>query len=1039
MFRSLFLWCILLLSCNLYASLNDYVVKQWDSQDGLASQSLQSVVQDKQGYLWLGTQFGLSRFDGKQFTNFNTTNSEFLTSNAINKLLVDQQGLLWVGTKKGLIRFNPQNHDYEHYNVKGSVRDIIEDDDGRIWVAANGLYIYANERFRSINQLTSTQQTSANQDGFDNPRKMKQSGLAKLIGEVKKMTLSPQGLWLVNERYLLRLVNHSNDSTKLNLQISEKISLPQRLSQAFLHDMVWLDGDLFLASEIGAYFLDVDDELRPLSIPYANNATVYKFMTDSDGALWVSINGRLLYRDDNAQWQWIEPSEVDQTIWFSDIFRDKDNNIWLASFSDGLWQAKRSKVTRHDKNIGLNETIMAVAKAPDGTIWLASRSGLGYLDEHNDYIQKVSMDRINRTSIHDMHFQGNRLYLATNRGVLYFQNETVFTIDEPLLRYSAVFSINEAKQGGLWLGTDRGLYRLAFNGLKPFVYNAFLDSKYITFLDEQSDHGWLGTSRGAYAYTERGIEILGTKTALESSHISYILEVPQVATFIATLNDGLFYRTRNAKWQQLDISNGLPYGQILSLQLDAMNEKLWVSTIKGVYRLPLEQFKYNPDTIQVEQIITSYTRQLDGQSGQCCSGFSHASVAQTEAAFWYPSKLGVVEVPKDITLFAQSELEPIIEGIRTDERYLAADKAYDLALDNSERNIQIDFTAIDFDAASEIEFRYRLKGLNDNWRIAHNRRDTVFTNLPPGTFTFELAAKRIGGDWLSAKTDSYSFTIPKRFDETVYFRLLVVSTGVIVIYLIFLMYRNQERRKHIELESLVETRTKALQSANEQLNKVNDQLKLVSHSDELTGLRSRRFVFDQLPKDIEHYQSNRQNFEQQGKLLSLLVVNIDNFSRVNDTYGSFAGDSCLQQLASLLNEQVQGSDYVVRWSGDEFLIVLRDIQKSQVHPFACELVSKIQSSPITMPDGRTISINCSIGWAYYPLPLLGGQIIGWETSVKIADLALHQAKNRGQGGVAYYAFDDSLDAFDFEDSELLATQLNEFLETGQVTFTMNRI
>ncbi len=1036
MLRLIFGWCLLIASTWLHASLNDYIVKQWDSQDGLASQSLQSIAQDKQGYLWLGTQFGLSRFDGKNFKNFNTNNSPFLENNSINKLHVDTQGFLWIGTKKGLVKFDPQTHNYDKYNVKGPVRDIVEDGDGRIWVAANGLYLYTNNKFRSLNQVLAGD-NQINENSFQQKSRSFKSGLAKLVGQVKKMTLAPDGLWLINERYLLKLTNSSTDpARRLKLEVSQQISLPQRLGQSFLYDMAWLEGNLYLASETGAYFLDVDDELRPLSIPYANNATVYKFMSDSNGALWISINGRLLYRDSGGEWQWIEPSESDQAIWFSDIFRDRDDNIWLASFSEGLWQAKPSIVTRHNKLTGLDETIMAIEKSPSGVVWVASKSGIGYLDLDDQYVSQIAMSDINRTTINDLHFQGNRLYIATNRGVLYYQNGTVFTVNEPLLRYSAVFSINPALQGGLWLGTDRGLYRLAFNGLRPFTYNSFLDSKYITHLNEGRFSGWLGTSRGAYYFNERGIQIVGASTALESAHISYILDVPEVATFIATLNDGLFYRAKNKKWQQLDISNGLPYGQILSLSYETNDQHLWVSTIKGVYRLPVSQFVEQNLNLQVEQVITSYSRQLDGQSGQCCTGFSHGSVAQTEESIWYPSKLGVVEVPKSINLFAKQSLVPIIEGVQTDDAFFAADTSFSLELDNSHRNIQIDYTVIDFDASSDMNFRYRLLGLDNTWREAQSRREAIYTNLPPGTFTFQVAAKQIAGNWQDAEQVEYSFTIPKRFDETVYFRLLLVTSIAIGLYFLFLIYRNQERRKQIELERLVESRTIELIEANEKLNQVNDQLKEVSHSDELTGLRSRRFVFDQLPKDIEHFQSNRETLEEQGKALSLVIVNLDDFGRVNDLYGPFAGDSCLQQLAALLNDQIQGSDYVVRWSGDEFLILLRDIKKEQVHQFSCDVAKKINQFVIQLPDGRTTQITCSIGWAFYPLPLLGGQIIGWETSVKIADLALHQVKDNGKVGVAYYSFDESLDAFEFEDNEMLEERIANLIDTGQVTLTL---
>ena len=152
MIKTLVYLC-LFLSVSCFASINDYVVKKWSTSDGLASQSLTSIVQDRQGYIWVGTQFGLSRFDGMNFTNYSTANAEFLQSNAINKLQLDQDGLLWIGSKSGLVRLDPRSFDYATFNVNGAVHDILADKEGRIWIAANGLYLFFNEKFIPINHL----------------------------------------------------------------------------------------------------------------------------------------------------------------------------------------------------------------------------------------------------------------------------------------------------------------------------------------------------------------------------------------------------------------------------------------------------------------------------------------------------------------------------------------------------------------------------------------------------------------------------------------------------------------------------------------------------------------------------------------------------------------------------------------------------------------------------------------------------------------------------------------------------------------------
>jgi len=1002
-----------------WASITDYVVKQWNIKDGLPSQSLKSVVQDQQGYMWLGTQFGLSRFDGTTFTNYNTQNSPFLPSNGVNKLLVDSSGLLWVGTKSGLVVINPATFAAQEFNIKGPVRDILEDSKGSIWIAANGLY-YVDRGQVDLRTEVNGPLPIVNA-----------TVITQIVGSVSQMALSPEGIWLVNDRHLLRLTKNSSDFSKLRLELTAKISLPERLAQTIVHDLSFLNGNLYIASELGAYFLDLDDELRPFPLPNANNSAVYKFMSDTDGGLWVSTYGRLLFRDKTGEWQWVEPSQLDQSIWFADIFRDDKNNVWLASFSEGLWLAHEGRVERHSAVSNMTESVMAISQAPDGKLWVANKSGIGYFDLDKSFINLVPSSKYGYASVHDLQFDGERLYIATGRGLFVFENKTLYTVPGRALRDNPVFAISRSSKGGFWIGTGRGLYRLNYAGLTPFAYNAFLGSKFITYVLDKTNFGVIGTSKGAYYFTDRGIEKIGDQTTLESAYVTSVLHIDGVGILIGSLNDGLFYRSTQGQWRQLDAANGLPYGSIFSLEYDEKLKHVWVSTMKGVYRMPVEQFKTEIKSLKVEEVISSFDRQLDGKANQCCSGLGHDAVADTGNSIWYPSLQGVVEIPKNVELFGVLALKPTIETITTPLRHLTtAALGKKPSLETDERDITLTYTAIDYYAPNSIEFRYKLSGLDSDWRYANTRREAIYTNLPPGSFLFQLEAKRQGEDWAKAQDVEYGFVVPERFDETIYFRLLITSGFILLFYLIFWVFRAQERRKQEALEGLITERTLELRQANDKLGQVNSQLKLVSHSDELTGLRSRRFLFDQLPKDIEHFQRNSQSLQAQGKSLVLVIINFDNFSRINDAYGPIAGDSCLQQMAALLNSRTQGSDYVARWSGDEFLLLLRDFKCNKIDSYASELCKVIAANSFQLTNGKTTNITASIGWSFYPLPLLGGQVISWETSINLADIALHQVKKRGGDGVANITFDDQLDAFEFEQNSNVDQQLGILQSNG---------
>ena len=134
------------------------------------------------------------------------------------------------------------------------------------------------------------------------------------------------------------------------------------------------------------------------------------------------------------------------------------------------------------------------------------------------------------------------------------------------------------------------------------------------------------------------------------------------------------------------------------------------------------------------------------------------------------------------------------------------------------------------------------------------RREAVYTNLPSGTFTFRVQTKLANQGWDQAREASIIVKLPKQFSETPLYRILVGVMIMLILYIIMLLIRNRERRKREILKAQVDQRTEELQSVNAQLNEANQQLKQLSHKDELSGLRNRHFVFEQLPKDIEHYQ-----------------------------------------------------------------------------------------------------------------------------------------------------------------------------------------
>ena len=316
--------------------------------------------------------------------------------------------------------------------------------------------------------------------------------------------------------------------------------------------MAWLEGNLYLASELGAYFLDLDDELRPFPLPNASNSAVYKFMSDSDGAHCGSrpmgdCCSVITQEIGNGLSQASSIKVFGLQIFSATI---KITFGWQA-FSEGLWLAHEGRIERHSAISNMTEAVMAISQAPDGKLWVANRSGVGYFDYNKNFVNKIPSNQFGRAAVHDLQFDGDRLYIATGRGVFYYENQSLYTVPGRALRDNPVFAISRSSKGGFWLGTGRGMYRLSYGGLTPFAYNAFLGSKFITYVLDEQNFGLIGTSKGAYYFTDRGIEKIGDQTSLESAYVTSILNIEGVGILIGSLNDGLFYRSTKGQWRQL--------------------------------------------------------------------------------------------------------------------------------------------------------------------------------------------------------------------------------------------------------------------------------------------------------------------------------------------------------------------------------------------------------------------------------------------------------------------------------------------------------
>ena len=499
-------------------SLYDYGVKQWTAQDGLSSQSVKSIAQDRLGYIWVGSLYGLNRFDGSQFEVFRTREQRKLVSNGINKLLVDSSGYLWVGTKSGLSGVDPANLQFTDFPILSEVTDIAETEDNHVLVAAGGL-------FRIVDKM---------------------AGRIKAVqGNVRKIAIGDTGIWVITDSHLYLLSDKG--------VVLKQSSLNPRIMQSIIHDLHWSKSDgLFVATEMGAYYVNDQFEFEKEDLPVAQEIPVYKLLKDSRGGTWLSASGSLHYRGVKQNWVPVAAEQLGHSPWFSDIFEDRDGNIWLASNSDGLWRASISQISRHVPDNLPSRAIGSVTKGPKGRLWLGTQRGVGTLNSDGQFELEIPANVLHRQNIYGLSFKEGKILLATESGLLVYENNRL-TVPRPLepIQWSNIKAINDSSDGNLWIGTSQGLYHYNHARLAPFRFNARFVSKNITYVLEKGKALWIGTTRGAWRFdgNDRSMERLGLGSALLGSYITSILDLGDLGVLVSTLDDGLFYQAGLGTWR----------------------------------------------------------------------------------------------------------------------------------------------------------------------------------------------------------------------------------------------------------------------------------------------------------------------------------------------------------------------------------------------------------------------------------------------------------------------------------------------------------
>jgi diguanylate cyclase (GGDEF)-like protein len=938
-------------------ALTQYRHDHWHIEDGLPQSSVEAIHQTRDGYLWLGTQEGLARFDGVRFTVFDRSNTPALRHNRVVALFEDRVGALWIGTEGGgLTRY--QGGEFTTRRVSDGlpndrVRAITEDQAGQLWIGTDdGLVVVPRQGSRGFERTTGLPGRAA---VALCPRHAggvwvgTESGLAwasragvaattvtASIPPILSLREAEDGsVWVGTLRGLFRV-----EGTAVH-PYGRTVGLPAAPVHAVLGDR---DGNLWIGIE-GHGLARIHDGRAALLTTQEglSNDSVLRLFEDHEGSLWIGMqDGGLDRLADGKFVTWTTreglPGDI---VW--PVFGDRDGNVWVGTSAAGLGRFRDGHFTQVTTRDGLtSDSIQAIAQDRKGALWIGTRGG-GLDRLEGGHVRAFTMRQgLASDSVSALWPDSNgALWVGMRNGGLALMKNGGFQVPPgaEALRSASIHDILRARNGDLWIATNgNGLARLRGDSLVRFTSEDGLSSDIIDTLHEDTDGTlWIGTYGGGLV------------------------------------------RRRGGRFKAYTTAQGL-FDDAVFCILDDSRGNLWMSCNKGVFRVTRREIE-ELDRGAVGRLHPVAYGRADGMKSRECNGANQpAGWRGPDGRLWFPTIRGVATI--DPARISTNAVRPpvVIEAVLADGVPLPLGRGLEIA--PGKDSLEIRYTAPSLLVPERVRFVYRLEGFDRDWIDAGARRTAYYTQVPPGRYRFTVRAANDDGVWNEAG-GSLSFRIRPPFYRTPGF-LVVAFLGALG--LASLAYRLQIRRVHGRertLMRLVEERTRELED-------VNRALARLSSLDGLTGLLNRR-AFDETLA-IEWRRAYRSETP-----VSLIIADIDSFKAFNDTYGHQGGDDCLRWVARTLTASFgRAGDFVARYGGEEFLVLFPGAGAAQARTLAERLRSDVEALGI-LHEGSSAAgiVTLSAGVA----TLVPREGLPPAKLVSEADRALYEAKGRGRNVV----------------------------------------
>lgn len=1010
--------------------------------DGLSQQAVLAIAQDARGFIWLGTEDGLNRFDGFTFqqSTRGAARAEGLSDIFVTDIEADPAGGLWIATDgHGVLARDPRTGTFARLPADiagdvaglGSARSVKLDARGRVWIGTRdaGVAVYdpgrrtlaryrhsrddaASLSANAINSLLIVDGgtwvgTDSGLDFIDESsaavvRHSLGSAAWRAAGEydVRAVLQDRAGmLWVGTDRGLIRIEPGTGRQTLFQEDERNPDALPSDEIQALLEDSA---RRLWVGTEAGLALYDPQkhgfdtyqhDPADPAGLP---DDRIVSLFEDQGGLLWVGTQLAGVAKWNPRSWSFghrLERGAAATANNITSFAEDRTGTMWIGTFGAGFRKVDKLSGTARQWRPGPGEgatlderEIMALLADGTGALWLGTmETGL----------RRIAPDR-KRIDVyrHDPSQPGS-------------------------LPADGVMSLYEDSVGRVWVGSYGGglsQFDRGTNGFRKVAPTssasaALADGRVTAIVEDGEGRIWAGTDGAglhvlipATGVTRRWLHDPADAHSLSADTI-YALHVDAAGTlWVGTHGGGLDRAvglngdSSQLRFTHYDEADGLPDNTVYGILSDDQGT-LWLSTGHGIASL-------SPQDGAVRTFHRSHG--LQGEE----FNFGAAFRSSTGQLYFGGTNGYNVIAPRLIQLHTAAP--PVaLTGISILNHPLQSSSPYEqigrLQLGYRDQVVTFDFAALDFAAPRENRYRYRLDGFDAGWVDAGVRRSATYTRLAGGNYTFRVQAANPDSSWSkSALALSLQVEAPPWKRPWAY--ALYAAVICLALCALWMTWRRKRAREEIyrrQLETEVKDRTQEIAERNTDLEEANRRLEEASLTDPLTGLANRRALLQALPALADACHAERRATHS-GQIV-LMIIDLDYFKPINDSHGHDAGDAVLKQVAAILRDSVRSGDLAVRWGGDEFVVVYASAGLDDGAVLAERIRLRIAKHHFRLGNGEIARTSCSIGFVCYPFVRGAPHLLTHEQALNIADATLLKAKEQRNSWLGWGGTPGALD------------------------------